>query len=64
MGGNVHYRDILRCRAGGLNQSQIARACGCSRSAVQDVLRLSEEKGVGWADVAGLSEDAAYKLLR
>ena len=64
MGGNVSYRDILRCRANRMSQSQTASACGCARSTVQDVLKRADEAGVSWDDVAGLSEAAAYELVR
>jgi hypothetical protein len=47
-----------------MSQSQIASACGCARSTVQDVLKRACEKGVTWEDVAGLSETAAYELIR
>ena len=61
---NVSYRDILRHHANRMSQSQIASACGCARSTVQDVLKKAGEKGVSWDDVAGLSEAAAYELVR
>lgn len=60
----VHYRDILRCRENHMSQVQIAKACGCSRAAVQDVIKLAKEKGVTWDDVVSLSEKAAYELIR
>lgn len=62
--GSVSYRDILRHHANRMSQSQIASACGCARSTVQDVLKRACEKGVTWEDVAGLSETAAYELIR
>lgn len=61
---NVSYRDILRHHANRMSQSQIASACGCARSTVQDVLKKAGEKGVSWDDVAGLSEAGAYELVR
>ena len=64
MGKNVSYRDILRHRANRMSQRQIASACGCARSTVQDVLKKADENGVSWEDVAGLSESAAYELIR
>ena len=41
---NVSYRDILRHHANRMSQSQIATACGCARSTVQDVLKKAAEK--------------------
>jgi hypothetical protein len=64
VGKNVSYRDILRHHANRMSQSQIANACGCARSTVQDVLKKAAEKGVSREDVAGLSEQAAYELVR
>jgi transposase len=64
VGKNVSYRGILRHHANRMSQSQIATACGCARSTVQDVLKLAGGKGVSWDDVAGLSEQAAYELIR
>ena len=64
MGKSVSYRDILRHHANRMSQSQIATACGCARSTVQDVLKRAGEKGVSWDDVASLSEQAAYELVR
>jgi transposase len=64
VGKNVSYRDILRHRANRMSQRQIASACGCARSTVQDVLKKADENGVSWEDVAGLSESAAYELIR
>ena len=61
---NVSYRDILRHEANGMSQAQIAAACACARSTVQDVLKKAGEKGVSWEDVAGLSEQAAFELIR
>jgi len=46
VGKNVSYRDILRHNANRMSQSQIASACGCARSTVQDVLKQAAEKGV------------------
>ncbi len=64
MNGSVSYRDILRHHANRMSQRQIASACGCARSTVQDVLKRACERGVTWEDVAGLSEVAAYELKR
>ena len=61
---HVNYRDILRHHANGRSQSQIAQACGCARATVQDVLKLAGGKGVTWDDVAPLTEQAAYELVR
>lgn len=52
MGRRISYRDILRHRANGRSIREIAAACSCSSSAVQDILARAEENDVGWDDVA------------
>lgn len=47
-----------------MNQMQTAQTCGCSRSAVQDVIKLAGQRGVTWNDVANLTEREAYELVR
>ncbi len=64
VGKSVSYRDILRHRANRMSQRQMAPACGCARSTVQDVLKRADENGVSWEDVAGMSEGAAHELIR
>ena len=64
MGKRVSYRDVLRHHANGRSIREIAAACFCSSSAVQDILARAEERGVGWDDVAPLSDDEARRLVR
>ena len=40
----TNYRQILRLHSLGLNKSQIAESCGCSRTTVIQVLRRAEER--------------------
>jgi transposase len=40
----TNYREILRLDSLGLNKTQIAEACGCSRTTVIQTLRLAKEK--------------------
>jgi len=42
----TNYREILRLDSLGLNKTQIAEACGCSRTTVIQTLRLAKEKGL------------------
>lgn len=60
----VSYRNILRCHANAMSQTQIADTCGCARATVQDVLKTAKEKGIGWDDVSGLTDKEAYELIR
>ncbi|SDB60483.1 Homeodomain-like domain-containing protein [Ruminococcaceae bacterium FB2012] len=45
----TNYREILRLRSLGLNKSQIAAACGCSRTTVIKVLDLATANGISYA---------------
>lgn len=40
----TNYREILRLKKLGLNNSQIAQSLGCSRTTVIQVLNVAEEK--------------------
>ena len=40
----TNYRQILRLHSLGLNKTQIAQSCGCSRTTVIQVLRRAEER--------------------
>jgi len=64
MGNRISYRDVLRHSANGRSPQEIAAACFCSRSAVQDILARADERGVGWDDVAALTDDEARRLVR
>lgn len=64
MGNRISYRDVLRHRANGRSIREIAAACYCSSSAVQDILARADERGVGWDDVAPLTDDDARRLVR
>ena len=64
MGNRISYRDVLRHQANGRSIREIAAACFCSSSAVQDILARAEERGVSFDDVAALSDEEARKLVR
>ena len=40
------YREILRLKYLGFNNSQIAQSVNCSRTTVVNVIRLADEKGL------------------
>lgn len=42
------YREILRLGSLNYSQRSIAQAAGCSRNAVEKVLRIARDKGVQW----------------
>lgn len=59
----TNYREILRLDSLGLNKSQIAEACGCSRTTVIAVLRQAEAMGISYPLPADVSDkDLASKL--
>ena len=65
----TNYREILRLGSLGLNKTQIADACDCSRTTVIAVLRRAEEAGLCYPLPAGLSANASsspisYHTLR
>lgn len=64
MGNQVSYRDVLRHRANGATLQEVADACSCARSTVQDILTRAKEHGIGWEEVACLSEVQAKEVIR
>lgn len=64
MGNRISYRDVLRHHANGRSVREIAAACYCSSSAVQDILARAKERDAGWDDVASLTDDEARKPVR
>ena len=52
----TNYREILRLQSLGLNKSQIAAACGCSRTTVIKVLDLAALKGLRFPLPEGMSD--------
>ena len=55
----TNYREILRLSSLGLNNTQIAQSCACSRTTVIQTLRLAREKGLS----CPLSEEMSDKQL-
>jgi len=52
----TNYREILRLKSLGLNNSQIAAGTGISRPTVINVLQKAEEHGVSWETASVLSD--------
>ena len=55
----TNYREILRLDSLGLNKTQIAEACGCSRTTVIQTIRLAKEKQLQYP----LSDNTSDKQL-
>ena len=59
----TNYREILRLRSLGLNKSQIAAACGCSRKTVIKVLDLATANGISYPLPDGMSDKQLNETL-
>lgn len=60
----TNYREILRLDSLGLNKSQIAEACGCSRTTVIQVLRQADAHCISYPIPNELSDkDLSEKLF-
>ena len=53
----TNYREILRLSSLGLNNTQIAQSCACSRTTVIQTLRLAREKGLSNPLPEGMSDE-------
>ena len=59
----TNYREILRLDSLGLNKTQIAEACGCSRTTVITVLRQAEANCISYPLPENVSDkELAAKL--
>ena len=59
----TNYREILRLDDLGLNKTQIAEACGCSRTTVIQTLRLAKEKRLQYPLPESISDRQLADLL-
>ena len=59
----TNYREILRLKKLGLNNSQIAQSLGYSRTTVIQVLSVAEEKGISYPLPENLSDRKLSELL-
>lgn len=53
----TNYHEILRLSSLGLNNTQIAQSCACSRTTVIQTLQLAREKGLSFP----LPDEMSYK---
>lgn len=56
-------REILRLRAEGFTDEEVARSVGCARSTVQECLRRARAAGIGWPPPVELDEAALSARL-
>lgn len=59
----TNYREILRLQSLGLNKSQIAAACGCSRTTVVRTLNLAAVNGISYPLADGTSDKQLAEIL-
>ncbi|MFZ5986421.1 MAG: hypothetical protein ACOYWZ_04750 [Bacillota bacterium] len=59
----TNYKEILRLNNLGINNSQIAASCGCSRTTVVTVLQKAKEQKIDWQRASDLSNKEIYKRL-
>lgn len=59
----TNYREILRLSSLGLNNTQIAQSCACSRTTVIQTLRLAREKGLSHPLPEGMSDKQIAEIL-
>jgi len=56
-------REVLRLKAEGLSDRQIAHAVGSARSTVQECIRRCREVGLAWPLAPELDEEALHIRL-
>ena len=59
----TNYREILRLDSIGLNKTEIAASCGCSRNTVASALNRASECGLGWPLPADMSDQQLAGIL-
>jgi transposase len=53
----TNYKEILRLKSLGINNTQIAYSCNCSRTTVINSLKRAEECNLTWEKVSGMSNE-------
>ena len=59
----TNYREILRLDSIGLNRTEIASTCGCSRNTVAGTLKRAAECGLSWPLPADMSDQQLAGIL-
>ena len=59
----TNYREILRLDSIGLNKTEIAASCGCSRNTVSSALKRAEECELKWPLPADMSDQQLAGIL-
>jgi len=53
----INYKEILRLKSLGINNSQIAYSCNCSRTTVINALKRAEENHLTWETISDMSNE-------
>ena len=53
----INYKEILRLKSLGINNSQIAYSCNCARTTVISALKRAEENGLTWEKISEMSNE-------
>ena len=56
-------KEVLRLRALGLSQRQIAQSCAVSQATVSDYLKAADTADLKWAEVADWDDDRLWKAV-
>ena len=59
----TNYREILRLDSIGLNKTEIAASCGCSRNTVASTLKRAVECGLSWPLPMDMSDQQLAGIL-
>lgn len=59
----TNYREILRLKSLGINNSQIATSAGCTRRTVINVLKNAEQRGLRYSNIKNMSDRELASVL-
>lgn len=59
----VEHKEVLRLKALGYSNVQIAESCGCGRNTVTRTLQQAQNKGVTWNDVQHMTAQDVSDVL-
>lgn len=63
MARKIRAKLIMELREQGMSRRRIASTRHMSMESVCEVFGIASERGIGWDDVAGLTDDEAYRLF-
>ena len=63
MARKINVKLILELREGNMSRNMIAETRHISRHSVSDVFAIADEKGIKYADVRNLDDNAVYQMF-